>query len=69
MFHIDGGTRDRKLVCDRPFVPVLRSRSSPRSPHFYIVERYSPTTVRRRFILTQEGLSRVIPVVRSQEME
>jgi len=30
-------------------------------PHLCIVERNSPTAVRRRFSLTQEGLSRVIP--------
>jgi len=30
-------------------------------PHLCIVERNSPTPVRRRFSLTQEGLCRVIP--------
>jgi len=57
-------TGDRKLVCDRPFAPLLRICSSPRActkPHLCIVERNSPTLVRRRFNLTQEGLCRVIP--------
>jgi len=34
-----------------------------------IVERNNSTPVRRQFSLTQEGLGRVIPVVRGQKME
>jgi len=33
--HFDGGTGDRKLVCDRPFALLLRNAcicSSPRAP-------------------------------------
>jgi len=30
--HLEGGTGDMKLVCDRPFAPLLRICSSPRAP-------------------------------------
>jgi len=49
---------------DRPFAPLLRICSSPRTPnpiYAFIVERNSPTPVLRQFSLTHEGLGRVIP--------
>jgi len=47
--HLEGGTGDRKLVCDRPFAPLLRICSSPRAPSSIcaLLERDSPTPVRR----------------------
>jgi len=52
----------RMLVCDwrllfRSAFAVYREHHKP---HLCIVERNSPTPVRRRFSLTQECLSRVI---------
>jgi len=63
VFHLEGGTGDRKLVCGRPFAPLLCICSSSRTTkhHLCIVERNSPTPVRRWFSLTQEGLGWVIP--------
>jgi len=58
--HLEGGIRDSKLVCDRPFTPQLQYAEGTET-HVCIVERNSPTSVRRRFSLTQEGLGRVIP--------
>jgi len=57
--RLEGGTGDRKLVCDRKAVcsstPHLQFAEGTK-PHLCIVERNCPTPVRRRFSLTQEGL-------------
>jgi len=58
--HLEGGTGDRKLVRDRPFAPHQQFADGTK-PHLCIAERNSPTPVRRRFSLTQEGIGRVIP--------
>jgi len=60
VLHLEGGTGDRKLVCSRPFASLLQFAENTK-PHLCIVERNSPTPLRRRFSLTQEGLGRVIP--------
>jgi len=60
--HLEGSTGDRKLVCDRPFPPLLRIWFAVGTkPYLCIIERNSPTPVRRRFSLTQKGLDMVIP--------
>jgi len=61
--HLEGGTGDRKLECDRPFAPLHRhlQYADGTKPHLCIDERNSPTPVRRRFSLSQEGLDRIIP--------
>jgi len=73
--HLEGGSGDRKLVCDRLFASLLcvdLQFAKGTKPHLCIVEQNSPTPVHRRFSLAQEGLGRVIPGgegLRSQEME
>jgi len=49
--------------------PHLQIDESNTKLHLSIVERNSPTPVRKRFSLTQEGLGGSFSVVRSQEME
>jgi len=61
--HLEGGTEDRKLVCDRPFAPLLPSavRRGHQAPFVHCWVEQSNTSIRRRFSLSQEDLGRVIP--------
>jgi len=45
----EGGTGDKKLICDRPFATLLRNCSSPRAPSSScaLLSRNSPPPVRR----------------------
>jgi len=61
----------RLLLCSEA---ALLQFAEGTKAHLCIVERNSPTPVRRRFSVTQEDLGRVIPggsfpVVRGQEMD
>jgi len=58
--HLEGGTGDRKLVCDQSFAPLLCicSRLRAPSPIFSpTCALFSPMPVHRRFSLTQESHS------------
>jgi len=46
--HLEGGTGDRKLVCDRPLAPLLRTCSSSRAPS--LICALLSGTVQRQYV-------------------
>jgi len=69
--HLKAGIGNRKLVCDRPFAPLLRICSSPRAPS--PICALLSGTVQRKYvgglIWPRKVYVGSFPVVRGQEME